>query len=302
MSKAFGEFVATFVSPLRFEAALARAALESVGLRDARLAWLKQGVALDAFFPNGSNGANDAAELSERLRLALSDRKIDVIVQAAAKRRKSLLVADMDSTMIEQECLDQIADAIGVRSRVAAITEAAMRGEIDFAEALAARVALFAGLRYERLEQIAKTRMTASPGAARLVGEMRRAGAYTALLSGGFPPFTIRAAQMLGFDEHRGNRLAVENGVLTGRVETPVFGAAEKAQALEALRLERGLSRIETLAVGDGANDAPMAQAAGLGVAYRGKPALAARAHARLDHADLTALLYAQGYAGFDGD
>src|SRR5262245_2553798 len=258
-------------------------------------AWLDPGLALDiAFTPPGGNNNRIMAEA---LRAALGGARIDVVVQQAAGRRKRLLLADMDSTMIGQECLDELADFIGQKARVAAITERAMRGEVEFASALRERVALLAGLPACVVDEVIAKRITLTPGGRSLVWTMRRHGAYTCLVSGGFTVFTARIAALIGFDENRGNRLVVgEDGRLLGIVAEPVLGRDAKLETLRDLRDKLGLAPNETLVVGDGANDLKMIGDAGLGVAFRAKPLVAEAAAARIDHGDLTALLYAQGY------
>lgn len=230
----------------------------------------------------------------------LQARRIDMVVQKAAGRRKRVLLADMDSTMIGQECIDELAAFAGLKAHVAAITERAMRGEIAFEPALRERVALLAGLPVSVVDEVLATRIHPTPGGRALVRTMRANGAYTALVSGGFTLFTgaIRAA--IGFDEDRANGLGVENGLLTGTVAEPILGRQAKLDSLLALRAARGLAADETLAVGDGANDLAMVRQAGLGVAFHAKPAVAAEAHVSIDHGDLTALLYLQGYARSD--
>ena len=239
----------------------------------------------------------DAEARIAALRSALSGQPIDVVVQPAGKgRRKRLFLADMDSTMIGQECIDELADYVGLKSEVAAITERAMRGEIAFEPALRERVALLEGLPLGVVDEILANRITLTPGGRTLVRTMRAHGAHACLVSGGFTLFTGPVAQRIGFDEHRSNRLVIEDERLAGRVEEPILGREAKLAALNELRGRLGLSREDTLAVGDGANDLAMLGEAGLGVAFRAKPAVAAAAHARIDHGDLTALLYAQGY------
>jgi phosphoserine phosphatase len=258
-------------------------------------AWLDPGVVLDIPFipPEG----NDNRITAETLRGALRGARIDVVVQQAAGRRKRLLLADMDSTMIGQECLDELADFVGQKARVAAITERAMRGEVEFAPALRERVALLAGLPAGVVDEVIAKRITLTPGARTLVRTMRRHGAYTCLVSGGFTVFTTRIATLIGFDENRGNRLLVgEDGRFLGTVAEPVLGGDAKLEILGELRRKLGLARHRTLVVGDGANDLKMIGDAGLGVAFRAKPLVAEAAAARIDHGDLTALLYAQGY------
>jgi phosphoserine phosphatase len=270
--------------------AIARAALP----RAEAPRWLAAGIAAD--IPFSADGIDDKAT-AERLRAALAGLPVDVAVQRAAARRKKLFVADMDSTMIAQECIDELADYAGLKAHVAAITERAMRGEIAFEPALRERVALLEGLPIAVVEEVIQKRITLTPGARTLVATMRRNGAYTCLVSGGFTLFTARIAAMIGFDEHRGNTLEVRDGKLSGRVAEPVLGREAKRATLVELRDRLGLAPNETLAAGDGANDLAMIEAAGLGVAYRAKPKVAAAAHARIDHGDLTALLYLQGYA-----
>jgi phosphoserine phosphatase len=242
-------------------------------------------------------GASDNRIIAETLRGVLRGAPIDVVVQQAAGRRKRLLLADMDSTMIGQECVDELADFVGQKARVAAITERAMRGEIEFAPALRERVALLAGLPAFIVDEVVATRITLTAGGRTLVQTMRRHGAYTCLVSGGFTVFTARIAALIGFDENRGNRLIVgDDGHFQGRVAEPVLGRDAKLETLTELRRKLGLASNETLVVGDGANDLKMIGAAGLGVAFRAKPLVAEAAAARIDHGDLTALLYAQGY------
>ncbi len=256
--------------------------------------WLDDGIAADiAFTPNDE----DDKTIAERLRAELAGRPIDVVVQPLAFRRKRLFVADMDSTMIGQECIDEFADYAGLKAHVAAITERAMRGEIAFEPALRERVALLQGLPVAVVDEVIAKRITLTPGARTLVATMRQNGAHTCLVSGGFTLFTARIAAMIGFDEHRGNTLIVEDGKLTGKVAVPILGGEAKLATLIALRDRLGLSAADTLAAGDGANDLAMIEAAGLGVAYHAKPMVAAAAHARIDHGNLTALLYLQGYA-----
>ena len=255
---------------------------------------LAPGVAADLLFTPG--GADDKG-IAERLRSALRGLPIDTVVQPAAARRKKLFVADMDSTMIGQECIDELADYVGLKAHVAAITERAMRGEIAFEPALRERVALLKGLPVAVIDEVIAKRITLTSGARTLLATMRAKGAHSCLVSGGFTLFTRRIAGMIGFDEQRGNTLVVQDGKLAGRVEEPILGRAAKLAALVELRGRLGLSVQDTLAAGDGANDIPMLESAGLGVAYHAKPAVAAAAHARIDHGDLTALLYCQGYA-----
>jgi phosphoserine phosphatase len=230
----------------------------------------------------------------------LQARRIDLAVQPRAGRRKRVLLADMDSTMIAQECIDELADVAGVGARVAAITERAMRGELAFEGALRERVALLAGLPETVIAQVLDERITEVPGGRTLVATMRAAGARAVLVSGGFTAFTAAVAARLGFDAHRANRLLVEGGRLTGAVAEPILGRAAKVAALDDEVAALGLARADVLAVGDGANDLGMLAAAGAGVALHAKPAVAAQCDLRINHGDLTALLYLQGYARAD--
>jgi phosphoserine phosphatase len=222
---------------------------------------------------------------------------VDVVVQPDRPRRMKLLVADMDSTIIGQECIDELADFAGLKSEIAAITERAMQGELDFEAALRERVARLAGVPESAIAQCLTERVRPNPGAVTLVRTMRALGASCLLVSGGFLSFAEPVASDVGFDRVRANRLASADGVLTGQVDGPVVDAAAKRAALIEVRDELGLEPAEVLAVGDGANDRLMIEEAGLGVAYRAKPALADVADARLDHHGLDALLWAQGIA-----
>jgi phosphoserine phosphatase len=227
---------------------------------------------------------------------ALQGTNVDIIVQPAHARRKKLFLADMDSTMIGQECIDELADAVGLKAHVSAITERAMRGEIAFEPALRERVALLKGLPSEIVDRMIAERITLTPGGRALVQTMRRNGAYTALVSGGFTVFTGPIGKMIGFDMHRSNTLLVEEGRFSGLVAEPILGREAKRATLIELRDARKLSPQDTLAVGDGSNDLAMLGEAGLGVAFHAKPIVAESAHARIDHTDLRTLLYAQGY------
>ncbi len=271
-------------------AAAAREALVAAGAEARPPDWLAPGVACDLPF---SGLPLKAAEAIVRDRLAGAP--VDVVAQPRAGRRKRLLVADMESTMIANEFVDEIAEAAGVGPEVAAITRRAMAGEIGFAAALRERVAMLRGAPAALLDRV-YARLVVNPGARALVRTMRAHGAYAALVSGGFEVFCARVAAELGFDAHFANRLAVAEGRITGRLEGPILDRAAKRAHLERLAAERGVALAETLAVGDGANDRDMLAAAGLGVAYRAKPVAVAAARARIDHGDLTALLYLQGY------
>jgi phosphoserine phosphatase len=263
-------------------------------LRNARPAqWLAADTAADVAF-DGAGG--DLRALADNIRSAIGA-PIDVVVQPAGNRRKTLFLADMDSTMIGQECIDELADYAGLKPHIAAITERAMRGEIAFEPALRERVALLKGLPAAIVDEIIANRIRLTPGGRTLLATMRKNGTWTCLVSGGFTLFVEKIAAMIGFDESRSNRLKLgPDGHLDGRVVEPIFGRDQKRATLRELRNRLGLAPEQTLAVGDGANDLDMIAEAGLGVAYHAKPAVAAAAQARIEHGDLTALLYAQGY------
>jgi phosphoserine phosphatase len=254
--------------------------------------WLFDEVAIDIPFAAEGN----VHALEARLRDLRGDMPIDIVVQPQAFRRKKLFLADMDSTMIGQECIDELADFAGLKAHVADITERAMRGEIAFEPALRERVALLKDLPVSVVDEVLAKRIVPTPGGRELVMTMRAHGAYTCLVSGGFTLFTSAIAAKLGFQENRANELVVADGQFTGAVREPILGRAAKLATLLELRESFDLDEIDTLAVGDGANDLGMIEAAGLGVAYHAKPAVSAAASARIDHGDLTALLYAQGY------
>lgn len=276
------------IEPGLVDAAAAR--LEAAGATSGQPDWLCPGVACDLPFvaPDVVAGA---AVLEELLR----DQPVDLAVQPAQGRRKSLLVADMESTIIGQEMLDEIAEVAGLRAEIAPLTARAMAGELDFAAALSARVRLLAGLSAGVLEAVS-ARITLCPGARALVRTLRAEGAYTALVSGGFSLFAEPLRQACGFHEARANELIVENGRLTGGIRKPLLDGAAKLDCLVDLARARGLDLSACCAVGDGANDVAMLRAAGLGVAYHGKPPARAAAGVRIDSGDLTALLYVQGY------
>ncbi|MGY3691866.1 phosphoserine phosphatase [Bradyrhizobium sp. USDA 3240] len=274
----------------------ARAVLPSPGPAQ----WLFNEVAVDIPFESqnssGDAGRDEIKAIEERLRQARGDLPIDIVVQPRLGRRKKLFLADMDSTMIGQECIDELADFAGLKAHVAAITERAMRGEIEFESALRERVALLKGLPVGVVDEVLEKRITPTAGGRALVMTMRAHGAFTCLISGGFTLFTTVVAKKIGFQENRANQLQVADGKLTGEVVEPILGRATKLATLVELTESFDLDDIDTLVTGDGANDLGMIQAAGLGVAYHAKPAVAAAAAARIDHGDLTALLYAQGY------
>jgi len=257
---------------------------------------LARGIAADLIAPASA----DPKTVEATLRQALDGQPIDIVVQPSAQRRKRLFLADMDSTMIGQECIDELADYVGLKAEVSEITERAMRGEIAFEPALRERVALLTNLPVNVVGEIIEKRIALTPGGRNLVQTMRANGAYTCLVSGGFTLFTGPIGSRIGFHEDRANRLIVDGEKLAGLVEEPILGREAKLATLIELRTRFGLAPHETMAVGDGANDLAMLEEAGLGVAFRAKPAVAAAAHARIDHADLTALLYVQGYQGED--
>ncbi|MCK1277343.1 phosphoserine phosphatase SerB [Bradyrhizobium sp. 61] len=258
--------------------------------------WLFDGVAVDIPFGAQDNLQGDRHAIEQRLRELRGDLPIDIVVQPVGFRRKKLFLADMDSTMIGQECIDELADLVGMKAHVAAITERAMRGEIEFEPALRERVALLKDLPASVVNEVLAKRITLTPGGRELVATMRAHGAYTCLVSGGFTLFTRAVAAKIGFQENRANELVVRDGKFTGEVKEPILGRAAKLATLVDLMESFDLDDIDSVVVGDGANDLAMIQAAGLGVAYHAKPAVAAAAAARIDHGDLTALLYAQGY------
>jgi phosphoserine phosphatase len=252
--------------------------------------WLSRGEAWEVVFSGAPTAVRDGT------RAALAGRPVDVNVVAAEVPRKRLLLADMDSTLIQQECIDELAAEIGLGEQVAAITERAMRGEIAFEPALRERVRLLQGLPTEIVSKVLAERISLAPGAMALVATMCAFGAHIVLVSGGFTVFAEPIATRLGIQEARANALIARDGLFTGAVAEPILGREAKADMMRELTKRLGLEPEETLAVGDGANDAGMIALAGLGVAYRAKPALREAASAVIDHADLTALLYLQGY------
>jgi phosphoserine phosphatase len=251
--------------------------------------WLARGAACDLVFDG------DAASTEQAGRAAIGNAPIDCLVQPVVGRRKQVLVADMESTVIENEMLDELADFVGLRAQVAEVTRRAMNGELDFAAALAERVVLLKDLPVAVLDE-AYARVRLVPGAAALVATMRAAGAETALVSGGFGVFAEKVAARLGFARVVCNQLDLAGGRIAGTVAAPLVTAETKRRTLIEIAAARGAPLADTLAVGDGANDLPMLQTAGLGIAFRAKPSVAAAARWRVDHADLTALLFAQGY------
>ena len=276
--------------------------LDDVALKSARAAlpaagepvWLDPGIAADIPFTPAAEKNQSA--LASDVRAALHGHLVDVVVQPIANRRKRLFLADMDSTMIGQECIDELAAELGLKEKISAITERAMRGEIAFEPALRERVGLLAGLPANVVEKVIAERIRLTPGGPELVRTMRTNGAYTALVSGGFTVFTGPISQMIGFHENRANILIEEDGALTGSVADPILGQDAKRASLLELAATHKVPMELTMAVGDGANDLAMIREAGLGVAFHAKPKVAAEAAARIDHGDLTALLYLQGY------
>lgn len=262
----------------------------------ARLYWLADGIACDIPLPEGT----DPLEAEAAIRTVIAGKPIDLVVQEEETRRKSLLIADMDSTMIGQECIDELAAEVGLKEKVSLITARAMNGEIAFEPALRERVALLKELPVAVISEVIEKRITLTPGGKELVATMRAKGGYAALVSGGFTAFTSRVAEMIGFDENRANTLVEEDGKLAGIVTDPILGREAKVEALEEIAAKLGITPADAMAVGDGANDLGMIQLAGSGVALHAKPAVAAEARMRIDHGDLTALLYIQGYRKSD--
>ncbi|PTS82969.1 phosphoserine phosphatase SerB [Sphingomonas sp. HMWF008] len=283
-------FIATLIASDHLSAgdiSVAMDRLEVAGCAPSVHGWIDEGKAADIFFGAGPDAARAALEGTFA--------GVDVVVQPVNGRAKALLIADMDSTMITVECIDELADYAGIKPQIAAITEAAMRGELDFEGALDARVALLAGLDEAVIERCLAERVKIMPGAEVLIRTMRARGGNAILVSGGFTRFAEPVAAQIGFHRAIANRLEIADGMLTGTVAKPIVGSDTKLQTLLAASAELGLLTEQTLAVGDGANDLAMIKAAGLGVAYHAKPIVAAAAAARIDHGDLSALLYAQG-------
>jgi len=254
--------------------------------------WLAEREACDLFIET----PHSPVDLAEQARDALSGTAIDAVCTSIEGRRKKLLVSDMDSTVIDQECIDELGDAIGVGSRIREITAAVVNGDISFSDALRKRMALMKGMEHGLLESVYEERISLKSGARTFVQTMRRHGAFCILVSGGFSYFTRRIAERIGFHDHQGNKLVFEHGKLTGQVLEPILGRSAKLNTLTRLCDEKGLEPSDVLAVGDGANDIKMIEAAGLGVAFHGSDNLKKHAIACIDHGDLTALLYIQGF------
>ncbi|OEC98101.1 MULTISPECIES: phosphoserine phosphatase SerB [unclassified Rhizobium] len=260
------------------------------------LYWLADGIACDIALRDDTD--IEAAEAN--ILAVIGSEPIDLVIQQVETRRKKLLIADMDSTMIGQECIDELAAEVGLKEKVADITARAMNGEIAFEPALRERVALLKGLPLSVVDDVIVKRITLTPGGPELIATMKAKGYYAALVSGGFTVFTSRIGATLGFDENRANVLLQEKGILTGLVEEPILGKQAKVDALNDIAEKLGISTDDAMAVGDGANDLGMLQLAGSGVALHAKPTVSAQARMRIDHGDLTALLYIQGYRKTD--
>jgi len=252
--------------------------------------WLARSIACEIISPKSSNPVKIARDI-------IAGRALDAVLVPKSGRRKKLLIADMDSTMINEECIDELAERVGLKDKISRITAKAMRGELDFSEALATRVALLKGLSRKTIEQVRREQISLAPGGRALVQTMKAYGAHSALVSGGFTFFADYFAKRIGFDEARANILKFdENDNLTGAIAAPIIDSSTKLSRLNELAAELNISLFQTLAVGDGANDLPMLKSAGMGVALNAKPGVAANAPFRIDHGDLTALLYMQGY------
>ncbi|RVT94254.1 phosphoserine phosphatase SerB [Sphingomonas crocodyli] len=284
-------FIATLIASEKLgqgDISAAADRIAAAGAKPGAIGWIEDAVACDIGFDG------DAVAVRAALEGAFAG--TDVVVQEAARRRRKMLIADMDSTMITIECIDELADYAGIKAQVADVTERAMHGELDFEGALDARVALLKGLDASVIDRCHAERVVIMGGAKPLVRTMRANGHDCYLVSGGFTVFADRVAEEIGFTRALSNILEIEGGVLTGTVARPIVGAAAKRETLLAEATAHGFDPADCLAVGDGANDIPMIEAAGLGIAYHAKPKTAAAASARIDHNDLRALLYAQGY------
>ena len=272
------------------DVALAARVVKQVG---GELNWLNHSIACEILEPKSIDALAEA-------RAVIGTAKVDAALLPTENRRKNILVADMDSTMINEECIDELAAALGIKDQVADITDRAMRGDLDFGQALDTRVALLKGLERKVIEAVRRENITLAPGGRALIQTMKAYGAYTSLVSGGFTFFADYFAKRIGFDEAVANVLLFENDALTGAVQKPIVDKSTTRERLTALAAERGLPLSQTIAVGDGANDLDMIRIAGMGVALHAKPAVAAEAGVRIDHGDLTALLYLQGFTDED--
>lgn len=272
--------------------ALADAAAFALGCTEIK--WLAKGIAVEFLVP--ATPLLNREILTKQIGAVLRPGPFDIVVQSAQRNKAKALIADMDSTMIEQECIDELAAHAGLKEQVSQITRRAMNGEIEFEAALKERVALLSGLSSDIIGQTIASAITYTPGGRELVATMKASGAWCALVSGGFTSFTASVAKTLGFDENRANLLIETNGVLEGKVAEPILGRQAKVDALHDIADKQGLRPEDFLAVGDGANDLGMLTLAGTGVALHAKPAVAEQADIRIDHGDLTALLYIQGY------
>jgi phosphoserine phosphatase len=285
-------YVATLIANPKhanLTAAIVAQTATKLGVQD--VSWLCENTACDIFIPS----ARHPVEI-ELIWEDLQKQDIDFVVQPAETRRKKILLADMDSTMIQQECIDELGVEANVGAQVAAITVRAMNGELSFKESLIERVGLMKGLDSAVIQTVLKTRIDLMPGGPVLLATMKASGAYAALVSGGFTDFTQAMALKLGFDENRANTLLHADGKLTGKVTMPILGREAKVEALNEITAKLGLSAKDVIAVGDGANDLGMLTLAGTGVALHAKPVVAAECNVRLNFADLTGLLYVQGY------
>lgn len=260
------------------------------------LTWLAENIACDLYLPNTLSQKN----AEEIITKSIGNHPIDFAVQEKNTRKKKVLIADMDSTMINEECIDELAAEVGVKDKVSLITAKAMNGEIEFDSALRDRVALLKGLPEEIYKDVIKNRITLASGGKQLVATMKKHGGYCALVSGGFTLFTNPIGQEIGFDENRANILLTNNEKLSGLVQEPILGAEAKVDALNDIAKTKGLTPLDFIAVGDGANDLPMLKLAGTGIALHAKPNVAAQAKIKMNHSDLTALLYLQGYSQED--
>lgn len=265
-----------------------KSACESVGC--SKVNWLAHNIACDLILPENTN------EPAQKLQHALADHPIDIVIQQVENRHKKLLVADMDSTMIEQECIDEMAEMAGVGDEVRDVTSRAMAGELEFEDALRQRLALLEGFPVSKMVELIREHITLTPGARELVQTMKANGAYCALISGGFTQFTAYVGRTCGFDDHQANQLEIVKGALTGKPVEPILGQKAKLRAITQMTMSNNLSFSQTMAVGDGANDISMIKRAGTGVAFRANPVVQEVANATITHGDLTALLYIQGY------